>query len=225
MRTVSDQLRSPTHRSWEHYLLLVRFCQQPCLRCHKRWHHLQSCRTDAEYPANVWLKNISLEYCDKKKQLTLSTLSFECPVVWLKILIIAFFCSSTSFHFKCSSIACLWPVEGTRGWWSMAVACGVINLFPLSPADKIMHAWPIATPVPTVYICTEISKTLAKENSHRRGGAHFIPDVLHCIINWGCFSFKTNNLAVCSLTASWIYVYITRPGRVGILHVQELRYN
>jgi len=81
---------------------------------------------------------------------TCSTLLALRPVVSERILTKTSFWALTSFHLICTSVACLSPVLGTLGWWSIAVACGVMNLFPFCPADKSMHAWPMATPVPTV---------------------------------------------------------------------------
>ena len=82
--------------------------------------------------------------------MSLSIFSLECPVVLARMSTMARFCASTSFHLMWSSIACLWPVLGTLGWCSIAVACVVMKRLPLSPALRIMHACPMATPVPTV---------------------------------------------------------------------------
>ena len=52
--------------------------------------------------------------------LTLSSLSTEWPVWRDMILSSASFCASTSRHLIAISIACRWPVGGTRGCCSMA---------------------------------------------------------------------------------------------------------
>ena len=84
--------------------------------------------------------------------MSLSTCSTLFPVFFARMSTNARFCCATSFHLMCTSMACLWPVEGTRGWCSIAVACLVMYRFPLFPALRIMAAWPYATPVPTVKI-------------------------------------------------------------------------
>jgi len=94
--------------------------------------------------------------------LTLSILSAGCPVVFVRMSTRTCFCALTSFHLIWSSVACLSPVLGTLGWCNMAVACGVMKRLPLFPADKIMHAWPIATPVPTVYIYITSQRCVAR---------------------------------------------------------------
>lgn len=40
---------------------------------------------------------------------------------------------------------------------------GIINLFPLVPAASNRHAWPIAAPTPTVWICTFLDYNVVKK--------------------------------------------------------------
>ena len=78
---------------------------------------------------------------------------------------------------------------------------------PLFPADKIMHAWPIATPVPTVYIYISSQRYVARVVERTRTS---LP-IFHGIVDRRGFRIETNNFTVSTSTTRRVDINARSP--------------